>query len=117
MLSGDRTKVADINLIRRAGREGWNIPKEAMEEAGTILHAIAKQSTTTILDGEGKQFEVSNARNQIAAVKALAELDKINQADHWNQDKNDRLDSGKLTENHGIMPAIVEQPIPVKPRD
>lgn len=111
LLSGDRTKVADIKLIRRAAREGWNVPIEALREAGEILHAIAKQSTATICDADGKPMEVSNARNQIAAVKALAELDKINQTDHWNEDKNNRLDEGKLTENVGTMPAIIEQPI------
>jgi hypothetical protein len=51
-----------------------------------------------VLDADGEPVDVSNARNQIAAVKALAELDKINQADHWNEDKNKRLDDGKATE-------------------
>lgn len=114
MLSGDRTKVADINLIRRAARLGWDVPEDALRTAGTLLFEIASQKTTKIIDDEGKPVEVSNARNQIAAVKALAELDKVNQIDHWNEDKNNRLDSGKLTERTAVDAVVLERPIEPK---
>jgi hypothetical protein len=108
MLSGDRTKVADIKLLRRAVREGWNVPQEALQEAGPILLEIARQATTETLDADGKVVEISNARNQIAAVKALTELDKINQTDHWNEDKNRRLDEGKVTDRvDGVVLKVV----------
>jgi hypothetical protein len=114
MLSGDRTKVADIKLLRRAVREGWNVPPEAMQEAGPILLEIARQTATTVLDADGEPVDVSNARNQIAAVKALAELDKINQADHWNEDKNARIDSGKATDRIAVDPVVLERPVQPK---
>lgn len=111
LISEDRTKVADINLIRRAARERWPIPEAKRALASQILMRIAETDTVTIVNDEGNSFEVNNARNQVAAIRALAALDTINQSDDHLADKNERLDSGKLTENHGFMPAIIEQPV------
>src|SRR5690348_1656042 len=115
MLAGDRTKVADIKMVQRAIREGWEMPPNARKEAGKLLMEIAEQRTARVQNSDGDAVEVSNARNQVAAIKALAELDKINQTDYWNQDKNDRIDAGKATERYEGMEIIIPGLPPVKP--
>lgn len=115
MLAGERTKVADIKMVQRAIREGWEMPPRARKEAGKLLMEIAEQRTATVQNSDGDAVEVSNARNQVAAIKALAELDKINQIDYWNQDKNDRIDAGKATERYEGMEIIIPGLPPIKP--
>lgn len=109
-LREDKTKVADLRLIRRALRNGWDIPERMIRNLPEIMAEIVEQKTTTVLDAEGNQVEISNARNQVAAAKTILEADRLNQTDFWNQDKNDRLDAGKLTENTGVVPVVLRAP-------
>lgn len=76
---------ADLNLITRAVRQGWPVTAQAKEQAVEVAQRIMNS-------GEADE------RSRVAALKALIEMDKVNQTDHWNEDKNVRLDAGKATE-------------------
>jgi hypothetical protein len=84
-LDGTLRPAKEMNLIRRAVREGWPVESQTKIDAVRVATAIMNSTET-------------DERSRVAALKALIEMDKVNQTDHWNEDKNVRLDAGKATE-------------------
>lgn len=93
---GGLRATAESRLIARAVREGWPVPPEAQADAVRVVRQIAADDEEC-------------GRTRIAAVQALIAMDAANQTDHWNEDKNRRLDAGLLTERHGIAPTVTER--------
>lgn len=83
----------------RAVRERWPIPAEKKPEIVARLTAVVARSGP----------EADSAAVQAARVLAL--MEGQNQTDHWNTDKNTRLDQGKTTDRVGIEPVIIERPV------
>lgn len=88
--------TTSLKLVTNAVRKGWPVPDEAKAEAVRAARAIIASTD-------------DDPRAVVAAVKALVEMDRINQTDHWNQDRNDRLDAGKPTEIHAAVAVDVPQ--------
>ncbi len=60
--------------------------------------------------------EVVQAASAIASiVRTAVMMEGQNQTDHWNADKNDRLDSGKATERVGVGDIVTRRPVTVDP--
>lgn len=74
----------NINLLRRAVRENWAV--DAKIKADGVRYACDIAATS------------DDDRARIAAVKTLVEMDRVNQTDFWNADKNERIDNHKATE-------------------
>ncbi len=107
----------DMRLVARAARLGWGVPKELKEQTIKRLGSIVAKTAVTIAAGEAGAVaaEYPADQNAIAAARALAALDGIDQTDHWNADKNDRLDSGKATERVGVGDIVTRRPVTVDP--
>ena len=41
---GEDARTQDLSLVRRAIREGWNVPEEAKQRAGEMAWSIAKRN-------------------------------------------------------------------------
>lgn len=100
VVSGGRGIVTDdphrvrgeLSLVAQAARNGWAVTPEMKSEAPAIAMEMAKNAI--------------DPRAKAAALRALATFDQINQVDHWNNDKNDRMDAGKPTEIAGVVIAV-----------
>ena len=95
---------ADTRMVGRALRNGWPIKPEHKALLVETMVGIAKTETVLVATEDGP-VAVSNARNQINATRNLIAMEAQNQADDHLQDKNDRLDRGKSTENvnHAVI--------------
>lgn len=92
--------MAEARILSRAARENW--PVTAKEKANGVLVASEIMSDDEV-----------DARARIAAVKAIVEMDRVNQSDYWNADKNARIDAGQATENIQYQsPPIQQLPLP-----
>ncbi len=113
-LLADGSKLRDdMRLLARAARKGWGVSAEKKAWAVNRLQEIASKRTVDMPTAEGMvPSEYPADQNAIAAIRTLATLDGIDQTDHWNQDKNDRLDSGKLTDRMSVQPQITLRGIP-----
>lgn len=97
----NRTR-SDINMVRRAVREGWPIPTEKRGDVtGRLLKIIDKQAVSILTEDGVVEVEDRADTNAIAAARVVVQMDSINQTDYWNYDKNERLDAGKPTERVG----------------
>lgn len=76
----------DLKMMASAVNRRWIIPKNVKEEMPAVIGTIALTS-----DSE---------RERIAAAKVIVAMEGQNQADDHLTDKNERLDSGKPTENN-----------------
>lgn len=116
LVDAHRTK-SDINLISRAVREGWNVPVEGRAIVVRRLLGVVAKTSVDVMTKEGPaNMEGPADQNAVAASRVLVAMDAVNQTDYWNQDKNERLDSGKATERVGIAPVVIEQAIE-RPQD
>ncbi len=64
----------------------------------------------------------TDSQNAYQAVSAIASIVRTavmmegqNQTDYWNNDKNERLDSGKATERLGVSDIVTRRPVMVDP--
>ncbi len=103
----------DMRLVARAARLGWGVPKDLKQATIKRLGSIVAKTTVTMPAGEAGLVEAEYPadQNAIAAARTLATLDGLDQTDHWNADKNERLDAGKATERMAVEPVIVEKPV------
>ncbi len=102
----------DIRLVSRAVRHGWKVPVDRRPAIVERLVGLVERTSVTVSTMAGPVEDQSRAdSNAIQAAKVLVDMDGKDQTDFWNQDKNDRLDAGKMTENNGFMPAIIERPV------
>ena len=97
LMSNDRTLATDARLIRRAALQRWPV--------SSALKAKLAQKIDAALEAE------PDGRIVASLGKVLTAMEAQNQADDHLQDKNDRLDTGKLTENAGLTFVIT----PVEP--
>lgn len=83
---------SELVLIRRAIRNRWPIKVETLAK-------VAKLADEMLTSADG--------RVKAAAMKTVVEMNKQNIVIDQEEDKTDRLDAGKLTENHGGRMLIV----------
>lgn len=99
-----------MQLLRRAARERWDIPKATRVRAVNVLHTIMGEDTFEIervgvksggkADGEEEstvKTKAPNHRNQIAAARTLAVLVGQQQKDEHLLAEWERLDAGLAT--------------------
>lgn len=92
----------DIKLVQRAVRNGWNVPAENRQPVIKRLVGIVEKTECTIMTKEGPvALDGPADANAVAAARALIAMDQVDQEDHWNAEKNARLDEGKPTERVG----------------
>lgn len=96
---------SDLALVHRAIARRWVIPSKAYEALPAKMLKIVEAETVEVKtvdkDGNAISMTVSNSRAQVSAAKVLAALEAQNQTDDHAEDKNQRLDSGKNTEQVG----------------
>lgn len=103
-------------MLARAIREGWEIPKAKRGEIVDRLLRVMEKEEVAVMTKEGiETLDGPADTNAIGAARVLVAMDGQNQTDFWNQDKNERLDAGKTTENVGIAPVILRKPVPFQP--
>src|SRR4051812_30387797 len=94
----------DIALVSRAVREGWPIPAAKKADVVNRLLETVEKRETAIMTKDGPVVVDGPAdSNSTAAARVLVAMDAANQTDHWNDDKNKRLDEGKPTEITGVV--------------
>lgn len=94
---GDPAKIKqDIRMIERAIRKGWDVPPEMR---ALILRRLGKIVDKETVDVQGVPSEVHADSNAIAASRAIMVATGQDQADRHFDEKNQRLDEGKPTEN------------------
>lgn len=100
-----RTHVqSDLRLLSRAVREGWEIPKEKRGTiVGRLLKVVEKEEVAVMTKEGIETLDGPADVTAVGAARVLVAMDAINQTDFWNQDKNDRLDAGKSTENVALQ--------------
>src|SRR5688572_21204348 len=76
----------DLAHLRRAARQGWNIPDELLAELPAIAAKIAKDAK-------------AGPRTQLRAVECVRAMEADNVAAALALDKVNRLDDDKPTEN------------------
>jgi len=98
----DMANEKDRALVRQASRKRprWNVPESKRQDLKVKL-----DRAMDLAEGEGNYEAV------FSGVKTYLGMAAQDQADDHLDDKNDRLDSGKLTENAGLTFNIV----PVEP--
>lgn len=111
ILAGDRLTRMDLRTTKAAIRKGWDIPdhirRKIVERAEKI---IDKTHVVIGVDQDGQPI-VSDSKADDLALKAgqlILAADNHDQADRHLEDKNKRLDEGKLTENVGDRVIRVE---------
>ncbi len=121
ILSDSHHIKADARTVAKAVRLGWGVQKK--DAIVTRLHEIVEKKSVTGMDAKGEKVDDARTADShaIAAARVLVAMDQVDQTDHWNADKNERLDEGKLTERHGIGDVISRRPIattdPTDPTD
>jgi hypothetical protein len=99
-------------MVSRAVRENWDVPGEKRGEIVDRLLKVVEKQEVEVMTKEGVVAIDGPADvNAVRAARVLVAMDALNQTDYWNQDKNDRLDAARSTENVGIEPVILRQPI------
>ena len=86
---------ADLRLLERAIRQGWDIPEEVYRTLPRIVVGILTGSQT--------------AREKLAAVRALTTMHKDNVDTFSVLDRSTRLDEGLATERIELKPVVFEQ--------
>lgn len=88
-------------MVRRAIRERWPIDEAKRPVIAKRLVDIVETEETTFIGQDGKPVTVTDKAdtNAIQAARVLVSMDGLNQGDEHLDDKNQRLDSGKATEN------------------
>ena len=111
-LLSDVTRVAsDCKMIGRAIREEWDVPMDRRKGVINRMLRIVDKETVQIPTKDGTfDSEYHADGNSIAAAKVLHAMVGTNQADRHLADKNARLDSGKATENVGVVKLSVPPP-------
>jgi len=80
MLNDPRHVRADLKLLERAARWGGLTPDRKDRVAREMLR-IVKTRDATIVDNDGDEHEITNARNQVAAARVLVAMEAQNQSD------------------------------------
>jgi hypothetical protein len=86
---------ADLRLLERAIRQGWDIPEEVYRSLPRIVVGILTGSQT--------------AREKLAAVRALTTMHKDNVDTFAVLDRSTRLDEGLATERIELKPVTFER--------
>src|SRR4051812_7409767 len=96
LLAGDTHIKSDLRLIARAVREGWDVAKDRRVRVVDRLMKVVDKEAVSVMTKDGPVSLDGPADSAaVGAARVLVAMDSINQTDYWNQDKNDRLDSGK----------------------
>ncbi len=105
---GERQQnLRDVRLISRAVRDGWGVPAGKRKAVINRMVGLVEKTVCTIMTAVGPvAVEAPADQLAVAASKVLVDIDKVDQTDYWNNDKNERLDSGKATERMSVMPQI-----------
>ena len=90
---------ADRKIMLRALREGWDIPPAVKKR--TIERMVEVLNRTPQVNPETGEILPGVDHAAVAAARVLVAADQVDQTDHWNADKNERLDQGKATERIG----------------
>lgn len=100
----------DVAMVSRAVRERWGVKKKDAV-VDRMLGVVEKKSIKVLTTDGTFEDEARADGNAIAAARVLVSMDEKDQTDHWNEDKNTRLDEGKMTERVGMEPVILRQPV------
>jgi hypothetical protein len=103
---------ADMNLIRRAISEGWEIPQAKKAQVVDRLLEIAQKKSCQVSTKTGiVQLDGPADSNAVKAASVLVAMTGERQRDIHAQDKNDRIDTGKATDRVAVDPVVLERPI------
>ncbi len=107
LLDTDKRRLrGDLRLITTAVRKAWPIPEaKRVEIVDRLLEVVAKREVAVMTKDGVEILDGPADANAIGASRVLVTMDSLNQADFWNQNKNERLDAGQSTENIAYRPA------------
>ena len=86
---------ADLRMLERAIRHGWQIPESVYATLPRIVIGILTNS--------------DNAREKLAAIRALTTMHKDNVDTYAVLDRSTRLDEGLATERIELKPVTFER--------
>ena len=92
LLNDPRRNRTDARMMSRALRNRWGVSKDLRKRA---------------VERVGEWIEGGDARLQRSGVRLLVDMNEQNIAVDLEQDKNDRIDEGKATENVASVVRIV----------
>lgn len=74
--SSPREESRDVSLIRRALRDGWNIPADLRQEVVERLATIIRRESVTVLTASGESVDLHGPAdcNAIAAAKVIVAM-------------------------------------------
>ncbi len=91
-----RARAAEGRLSSRLVRERWPIPADKRKEVAERVAELAVDECQAI---------------SLRAAQTLVLMEGQNQQDQSERSKNERLDSGKLTDRVGVDPVIIRRPV------
>lgn len=98
-VAAEKVIADDLKLVGRAVREGWMPSKEIRKDIMERLSVIIKKPTCDVMTKQGPvALDGPADTNAIRAASVVVGMTGQDQTDHWNADKNARLDDGKATE-------------------
>ncbi len=100
----------DRALIRQASKNWprrWRGLSDATKDQFAEALVQANKRMCDAMSNAESLGEAVQAASSIASiVRTAVMMEGQNQTDYWNNDKNERLDSGKATERMSVMPQI-----------
>ncbi len=100
----------DRGLIREAIKrwpKRWRGLSDGLKDQFADALAQANARMLSAMNSAESVGEAVQAAGAIASIARTAvAMEGQNQTDYWNNDKNERLDSGKATERMSVMPQI-----------
>lgn len=112
-VAAEKRNQEDIGMISRGVRLGWGVPAEKRPTIIKRLVGLVERTSVVIATTTGPVEDEHRAdSNAIRAAGVLLAMDQVDQTDHWNADKNARLDAGLATERIGAEQVIVHEALP-----
>ncbi len=105
-LNNEKDRGAVRNAMRHWPRRWSDMDDGSKGEYAAALLLANKAAVAALRSAEstGELVQLTGAIASI--VRTAVMMEGQNQTDYWNNDKNERLDSGKATERMSVMPQI-----------
>lgn len=92
----------DLKMTARAVRNKWPVSVATQRTTVARVVGIIRKTECTIMTKDGPVTVDGPAdANALRAAGIIQGMTAENQTDYWSEDKNQRLDAGKATENVG----------------